>query len=661
MTEIEFNGSRRRFLQYSAAAVGAMVGGVEIGGIQKALAQTSTYTEAPELAEMVRAGLLPPVEQRLPTNPVVVEPLESIGDYGGTIRTGIITNRTQQARSTWGPEPILRIAPNGTTIVPNIAESWEYRNDGRTFVLNIRPISFSDGAPLNADCFEFWWNHVNLNETLSPAPIALFTLDGEVPTFEKIDDYTVAWTFSEPHANLPGLLAHWLGSQIPRWLPRHYLEQFHEDFAGEQALQARIDEGGFSTWDELFQSHSNASYQMPTQHVDQPTLLPFKLRDPLALNFMSCERNPYYWKIDPERKQLPYINDIVLTNFESGEVRDAAIAAGQMNWVNTDTNFANLPLYRENAGRGNYQVRLWQTSRSAQHTIMFNQEAKDEVLRTLFRDVRFKRAFSVAIDRSLVSNALYLGFGVPSQVQMIPGSIYRVDEWVTRDTAYDPGMANALLDEIGLTERDGQGIRLRSDGDPVTLNMDFPIDDPGAVALGELLIELMREVGLVVNIRPISRQQVRTLLDNNDIEIGVWIADKCSDTMFPHSPEWHVPFNSIGWNAWGPAYAHWFDSSGERGIAPEGDVARLFDLFREKQTTVDETRRIEIGQEILRLNIENLWNVGTVGEVPIPVILGDNFRNYPDVGFTSFDWLGNYHYPIEQTYFEGGAWSGERT
>ncbi|MDF0599633.1 ABC transporter substrate-binding protein [Psychromarinibacter sp. C21-152] len=661
MTDSVFRGSRRKFLQVSAAAAASAASGATLGFVGPAAAQGMKYSEAPELAELVAAGQLPPVEERLPAEPVVVEPMNEIGEYGGTIRTGIIQNRGFQARSSWGPEPILRIARDSSTIIPNLAESWEYTNGGKTFVLHIRPIRFSDGAPLNAACFDFWWNHVNLKTALTPSPLSQFVVAGEVPEFEVVDDYTVQWTWSKPHANLPGLLAHWVGAQIPRWLPRHYLEQYHEDFAAADALAAKVDEEGFSTWDELFNNHSAAQYMMPFQHPEQPTLLPFRLRDPMELNTLVAERNPWYWKVDPEGQQLPYIGEIVVTNFESGDVRDAAIAAGQMNWVNTDTTFTNLPLYRENAERGNYEARLWLTSRGAEHTIMLNHEVKDPVLKALFNDIRFKRAVSHAIDRQLIADVVYLGFGVPSQVQMIPGSAWRNEDWVKKDTAYDPDTANALLDEVGLSERDGNGIRLRPDGAPLVMNMDFPVDDPGSTQVGELLIELMREVGITFNIRPIAREQVRTLLDNNDMEVGIWIADKCSDTMFPHSPEWHVPMNaSGGWNAWGAAYAWWRETDGEKGIEPTGDVAKVIALFEEMQVTVDEDRRHEIGTEILRLNAENLWNIGDVGEVPIPVILGTNFRNYPEQGFTSYDWLGNYQYQIEQTYFEGGEWVGEQ-
>jgi peptide/nickel transport system substrate-binding protein len=657
MTTIDVNHGRRSFLKLAAAGTTFMA----VAPALPAFGQSATYTEAPELAALVAEGRLPPVGERLPPAPVVVEPYESVGVYGGHIRTGIIQNRYFQARSAWGPEPLLRIGRDGGTIEPNLAESWEYSEDGLTFTLHLRQgIRWSDGEPFDASGFDFWWNHVNLNKTLSPAPMAQLTIKGQVPEFRVVDDYTVQWTFVAPHANLPGLLAHNPGITIPRWLPAHYLKQFHADFADAATLERLVAEGGFNSWDELFNARSLVQNMMPTQNLDMPTLLPFKLSRAMELNLMVADRNPFYWKVDTEGKQLPYINDVILTNFESAEVRDAAIAAGEMNWVNTDTAFANLPIYRDGAERGNYIAKLWKTSRASEHTIMFNHTVKDAGLRELFNDIRFKRAFSLAIDRQQIADVVYLGFGVPAQPQVIPGSRWRNEEWVARDTEFDPEGAAALFDELGLNQRDGQGIRLRADGRPLTLNMDIPVDDPGSVAVGELLIEFMREAGITFNIRPIAREQVRALIDNNEMEVGIWIGDKCSDAMFPHSPEWHVPYLSTGWNVWGMAFAQWYATGGASGEEPQGDVKMVQDLFDEMQSTVDEARRLEIGTEILRLNIENLWNIGDVGDVPIPVILGTNFKNYPEEGFTSFDWLGNYHYQIEQTYFEGGAWTGER-
>lgn len=655
---IDFTTStRRRFLELGGAAAALAA----IGAPVRQAAAQSKYKEAPALAKLVADGKLPPVDKRLPPNPVVVEPLKSVGVYGGHIRTGIIQNRGFQARSAWGPEPILRIARDGGTIQPNLAESWAYSNNGRTFTLVLRKgIRWSDGAPFDARGFEFWWNHINLNKQISPAPMAQFIIKGQVPTFRLVDDHTVEWTFPEPHANLPALLAHGPGATIPRWLPRHYLEQFHPAFTDEATLKKRVADAGFTSWVDLINNRTNVQWLMPFLNADMPTLLPFRLAQPMRQNLLVADRNPYYWKVDPEGRQLPYIDDIILTNFESAEIRDAAIAAGELNWVNTDTTFTNLPLYRDNAAKGHYAARLWKTSRAAEHTFMLNHTAKDPELRKLFNDIRFKRALSLAIDRQMIIDTIYLGYGKPAQLQMIPGSRWRDEAQVTQDTKFDQKAANALLDEIGLTKRDSQKIRLRPDGKPLMLNLDVPVDDPGSVAVGELLIEFFREVGITMNVRSVAREQVRALIDNNDMEFGVWIGDKCSDSMFPHSPEWHVPYLTTGWNVWGMAYAQWYESGGKRGQAPSGDVKRVQDLFDEMQVTVDEARRLAIGKEILQLNARNLWNIGDVGEVPIPVILGANYVNYPEEGVTSFDWLGNHHYHVEQTYFTGGAWSGER-
>lgn len=649
--------SRRQFLKISAVTTlgtVALANGLPVG----ARAAQGMYSEAPELAALVASGGLPAVEDRLPKNPVVIEPLESIGVYGGAIRTGMIQNRGFQARSAWGPEGILRFDWDSSTIVPNIAESWDYSDDGRTFTLHLREgMKWSDGAPVTADNFDFWWNKVVLNSTLSASPPSEMRIQGELPTFTKVDDWTVQFTFKATHANLPGLLAHAFGVNLTRWLPSHYLQQFHEDTADPAALAQALSGSGFETWDQLINNRSTFNYGMPFQNVEMPTLLPFKLAKPLENNIMVADRNPYYWKVDTEGHQLPYINQVILTNYESGEVRDAAIAAGEMNWVNTDTTFTNFPLYQENAEAGNYVVRLWKTSRASEHTFMLNHTAKDMGLREIFSDIRFKRALSLAMDRQTIANVVFLGYGVPAQVQMIPGSKFRVDEYLTRDTEYDPDTANALLDDMGMA-RDGSGVRMRPDGSPFVMRMDVTVDDPGSEAVAELYQEFFRDIGINMDVRVVARDQTRSLIDNNDIEVGIWIADKCSDAMFPHTPVWHVPHLPTDWNQWGVEWAKWYATAGGSGEEPPADVKAVQDLFDQMKVTVDEDERIHIGQEIMRLNIEHLWNIGNVGEVPIPVILGSNFINYPVEGYTSFDWLGNHQYHIEQTYFEGGEWVG---
>jgi peptide/nickel transport system substrate-binding protein len=649
--------SRRQFLRLSAGAAGIAAFSSALPNIAVKAAQM-TFSEAPDLAELVAAGELPPVAERLPVNPVVVEPMESVGVYGGSIRTATFQDRGFQVRSTWGPEPILRIGRDSSTIEPNIAESWEYSEDGTSFTVNLREgMKWSDGGPFNADGFEFWHTNVLSNADLPANGANEFRVNGQLPSFTKNSDTSFTLTWDQPHANLPGLLSHWIGVQMTRWLPRHYLEQFHPDFADAAELEAEIADGGFETWEQLISNRVSVNYGLHETNIDMPTVLPFKLSRPKENNLMVADRNPYYWKVDTEGKQLPYVNEVIVNNFENPEGRDAAIAAGELNYVNTDTTFTNFPLYQENAEGGNYVVRLWKTSRAAEHTLMLNHTCQDMVLREIFSDVRFKRALSLAMDRQTIANVVYQGFGVPSQVQMIPGSKYRVEEYVTRDTEYDPDTASALLDEMGLETND-EGMRMRPDGEPLVLRLDIQVGQAGSEEVAELWREFFGDVGIELDIRPIARDLIRGVIDNNEIEVGMWIADKCSDAMFPHTPVWHVPFLPTDWNQWGIEWVKWYATDGSEGEEPPAEVAQVQALFDEMKVTVDEDRRVEIGKEIMRLNIENLWNIGNVGEVPIPVILGSNMINYPADGFTSFDWLGNHQYQIEQVYFDGGEWAG---
>ncbi len=649
--------SRRQFLK--ATLVSTAGAAALSGGLNLAVAQM-TYNEAPALAELVAAGELPAVADRLPDNPVVVEPLDSVGVYGGAIRSRMIANRGFQVRSMWGPEGILRIDWDSSTVVPNIAESWEYSNDGKTFTLKFRPgMKWSDGEPFTSDDVAFWWNHVILNEDLTPSSPNELTINGKLAEFEQVDAYTVNLHFEGIPANLPLNLAHAFGVNMVEQMPRHYLEQFHPDFVEEAELNARIEEEGFENWMQLFNSHSSsANYGMPQLDVNQPVLLPYKLSKPLELNLMVAERNPYYWKVDTEGNQLPYIDQVIITNVENQEVSDAIITAGEMNYVNTDTTFANFPLYQDNAEANHYEVRNWNTNRGAEHAIMLNHTTTDEVLRGLINDVRFKQALSYAIDRQTISDVLYLGFGIPSQYDVIPASAWYDEERVARFTEYDVDRANELLDEIGLTERNDAGIRLRPDGEPLTLRLDYQVAATQNDGLAELLREFWGEVGVDLDARGEARDLLRSQIDNNEIEVGIWQGGKSSDILFQTLPYFHVPFTTTDWNQWGIEWARYYETNGEAGEEPPEEIKRIQDLYTEMQVTVDQDRRLEIGKEILESNVNNLWTIGTVAQVPLPIIIGDNMRNIPEVGFTGFDWLGNHQYHVEQVYFDGGKWSG---
>jgi peptide/nickel transport system substrate-binding protein len=303
-------------------------------------------------------------------------------------------------------------------------------------------------------------------------------------------------------------------------------------------------------------------------------------------------------------------------------------------------------------------VRLFKASEGSTLIYQPNQTTTDLVLREIFRDVRFRRALSLALDRDTINNAVYQGLGRPYQTHVITDSKFYVQEYTEAFTEYDPDEANRLLDEIGLDARDSEGFRLRPDGARLVLNLQYTDVKTSFTPNAELAREFWSDIGIQMTLTLITGELLTTRIQANEVSFGLWHADKSSDIIFPQRPEWYVPW-SVGWEkAWGIQWAQWYTTGGQEGEEPPADILGLLDTWEQMQATLDEEEQIRLGREILKYQAENLLTIGTVGEVPEPVIVGENLRNFPEMGYTGFDWLNTYPYHVEQVYFEGGEWSG---
>ncbi len=152
------------------------------------VAAPSMYNEAPMLAEMVAAGELPPVDERLPSEPLVEE-VAQVGKYGGTLRRGFLgpSDHNNYTRLTY--DALVRYSPDGAEVIPHIAMGWESSDDFSAWKVMLRPgMKWSDGEPFTADDIMFWYNDIALNPDLSPtAPGWMLNPDGTVATVEKLD------------------------------------------------------------------------------------------------------------------------------------------------------------------------------------------------------------------------------------------------------------------------------------------------------------------------------------------------------------------------------------------------------------------------------------------------------------------------------------------
>ncbi|TET08843.1 ABC transporter substrate-binding protein [Candidatus Aerophobetes bacterium] len=612
------------------------------------------FSEAPMLRAKVDAEELPPVGKRLPEEPLVVEPIEEIGQYGGTLNVFAPWDiGYDDGSAIWGYGNALRISPDLKGVVPSIARDWEFSEDGKSFILYLRKgMRWSDGAPFTVDDIFFWWEDVILNKELTPAIPMSFTPGGEPWEIEVIDDYTVRFSFAAPQPflilqNFTGFA----GGEGYKWLPKHYLKKYHPKYTSAEKIEEICEEEGFKNWVELFnKKRALIGYGSYWVDTETPTLRAWLLKEK-GIDWWLLERNPYYFAIDTAGNQLPYIDRIFITNVGNTEIYNAKIISGEADFASWSVSFDNYTLYVESAEEGDYRVLNWNTGLGSDVMYQPNQNLTgDDVLAEILRDVRFRRALSVAIDRDDINEALYFGLAVPRQWTVIPDSKYYEEEFARAYAQYDTEMANALLDEMGLDKRDAEDYRLRPDGKRLSLLIEYAESAGPRVSVTELVKEYWEAIGIDVAVKVGSAQLVSQRTLAREVEISIQQGAVSTDITFPSDLGWRAPWHSN--LAWGVLWGKWYETGGKEGEEPPEVHKKNLERWEKILVTMDEEERIRLTKEILRSNAENVWNIGTVGLPPQPVMVKNNLRNVPETGLWAWDDLYLVPYRAETFFFK---------
>lgn len=587
------------------------------------------FHEAPMLKIKVAAGELPPVEKRLPEEPAVVEPEEEIGQYGGTwhrVYTGP-ADSANWLRVTY--DPLLRWSPE-FKVVPNVAKSWEVSEDGKAFTFHLRKgMKWSDGYPFTADDILFWYEDVLLNEELTPVFPKWLTVLGEPPKAEKVDDYTVRFQFVQPHGLFLMRLATADGHGAVRH-PKHCLTQFHPRYTPLEKLEKLAQEEGFEFWYELFLD--KAASGEGWKNTDVPFLGPWCTVVSLPATRVVLERNPYYWKVDTEGNQLPYIDKVVLDFVAEREIIAMKAAAGEIDMQGRHLSLTDFPLFMENREEGNYRLTEADSTGSVNVLLALNLNHKDPVMRELYEDRRFRIALSHAINRDRINELCYLGKGTPRQAAPLPGTPYYSEEFEKAFIEYEPEKSNKLLDEIGLTDRDSAGLRLRPDGKTLVLTIDFTPLNPEWADVAVLVKKDWEAVGIKTTIRSMDRSLFYTRKDAAEHSIGIWGGDGGAEVLL--EPRWYFPFSNE--SIQGTLYAMWYQTDGKSGEEPKGDLRRCMEIYKEILITPDEEEQVKLFQKINELNAKNLWVIGLVKSFPGFYLVKNNFRNVSEKDFSSW-------------------------
>ena len=569
-----------------------------------ALAQD--YQEAPMLADLVAAGDLPPVAERLPANPKVAA-MEAIGSYGGTLN--IVNNGDNLSWMYRKPQMLDYEAGFGGPIGNGVYESWEWNEEGTAVTFKIREgIRWSDGEPFDSSDLQWYWDNWL---TYSPDPeeagqIATFGVraryyayDGAPPTFEVLDATTVRWSFTGPNPAFMHQMVY--GTSDPTFYPPQWMEPVHPEFQGfaDGDAEARV-----AQWAEHF---TGANFSGTAQHQREgyPTMEPYVVESRTEGESTTYVRNPYYWQVDAEGNQLPYIDRIVVTNVPEMDLRVAKLIAGEVDIANApfwnSWRLLDLPLLLENQENGNYRIFFQPSARAWAPQLYFNQNGPANN-RLLLRSRDFRVALSIAINRNEINELLYQGLGEIWNISSREGSVGYIDEegFGLLHTQYDPDTANAVLDGLGLTERNADNIRLGPDGNPISLV--FAIADPAEpFETVELIADYWRALGLEILIRgPMTWPEPKT--------------DRASWDVFAHYTEaggfyltrldkWH-PYELFSTWDWGD----WWRSDGSKGIEPPPTAQewqRYY--FEEVLTAPNEQVMDERMQNLMRLSVENMW------------------------------------------------------
>ena len=587
-----------------------------------------TFKEAPMLAEMVKTGKLPPVEQRLPepADLMVVKPLKEIGKYGGRWRRGFTGPAdNENGNRIVSTDKILMWDYTGNKPAPSLVKDWRQSDDGKITVIFLRKgLKWSDGHPFTADDFLFWYEDIYQNKDLVPTPAPEFTINGKPGRLTKRDDYTVVFEFPDPYYLFVDILAGdtLIGggqatgmaraSFMGAYAPGHYLKQFLPKYSSLDEVERKAKAAGFDSWKSYFRFRTNW-----TLNTELPIVGPWKTVSPINTPTWAMERNPYYWAVDTAGNQLPYIDRIVMNLAENLEVLNLRAIAGEYDLQERHVALPKLPVFVDNQKRGDYNIHLDTSQSGCDAGMLVNTafEADPEIGKWLSnRD--FRRAMSLGIDRDQLNEALWLGMGTPGscapaeEVAISPGKEYR-KKW----SVLDVKQANALLDKIGLTKKDSEGYRLRTDGKG---RLRIELMSVGGqfipyTQVGEMIKQQWQKIGLDADVKETERGLAFTKTANAEHHIMFWTVGGSENLyLFPR----HVlPVDPAECHL-GMPFARWYASNGAQGKKPTNpEMLRAFDLYR-SAAGKKEAERIRIAQEIWKILVEECWVIGTVGLSP---------------------------------------------
>lgn len=582
----------------------------------------AAFKEAPILADMVKSGKIPAVDQRLPANPMVVKPATAVGQYGGTWRMGLVGgNDTENFRRTMGYEPLLRWTPDGSGYVPNVAESFTANADGSQYTVKLRKgMKWSDGQPFTSADIKFWYDDVVMNTEITAKPDAIYMAAGKPMEITAPDETTAVIKFAGPYGFFSLRMPQY--DAIVRY-PAHFLKQYHKKYATD--IDKKVADAGVKTWVDLFTNR-----QLFYNNPDLPTLFPWNLTVAYGSNatVLPAKRNPFYWKVDTEGNQLPYIDTAQWTQHQQVDTLTLQAMNGEIDFQYR--HFGTLPnksVFFDNQQKGGYSLIPVGSAQGNSMCIYFNLSSVDPVLGPILRNKDVRIGLSYAMNRKEIIDLIYFGQAEPAQFAPSLKGIFANKQMSTQYTEFDLKKANEYLDKAGLTKKDAEGFRLRPDGKRLTLLAEISLTYTTHGDAMNLVKKTWKEAGVDLTVKVEDRAIQWENKAANKHELFLWAAGGGDGIDVITNVQAYFPDRASAFQA--PAWGDWYASGGTKGIEPDAEMKKIMSLYTDLQKKGKWEEQVAGMKEIIQLSADYFPQLGLCYDPDVFGIVKNNMKNVP--------------------------------
>ncbi len=605
------------------STIALLILGTLMGSIIVPSSMAEAFNEAPLMTKSVKDGNISPVDERLPPAPVVVNPIESPGIYGGTWRQAFSGNFDLASARRILYEPLVRWGSD-FKVHPNLAQKWETQDDGMVWTFHlVKGVRWSDGVPFTAEDILFYFQDILFREDITPVIPRWLCPSGIPPRVEMIDAYTIRFTFDSPYSLFVEQLACPHGMELVS-APKHYLKKFHAKYAKPEQLEELMRTGDAQSWQVLFRSVAQSA-SITLLNPNMPSLCAWVAAKQSSTNELTWERNPFYWKVDDRGNQLPYIDRIVHERVSNpGEILRKAIAGeiemqskqlgGQRGWKELS----------ENAKKGGYRLVPVISEASVGVLMAPNLNHKDPEMRKIISDKRFRFALSHSVDRDSINKIVFGRRGIPRQAAPLKSSRFYRPSYEKAHLAYDPEKAKGLLDAMGLRSSH-DGWRLRSDGKPLKIHIDALINVQSWLDSASIIATDLQKIGIDAVVQPQNLSNFRKRVKAAEHDLALWSGDGGMHCLL--DPRWYFPYSEESLQA--PLFGLWFQSGGREGVEPPQEIKELMQLYDSILKTSSHQLQEKLFSRITQANEQNLWVIGLVRNPPDYYLVGRDFYNLP--------------------------------